>query len=157
MALGKRATERQDDLGIVAADLPQGPGHPFYRRLNQLLAARGCDAFVEGLCRKFYHDSLGRSASRRKCTSACSWSVTSRVSTRNAVRQPAERCADSRALSQFLGYGPTAETPVANLLDAQNDPATETRVHKVVMEEAVADKGYHCQAVRSRSLRRLPR
>jgi len=60
MALGKRATERQDDLWIVAAQLPRGPGHPFYRRLNQLLAAHGFDAFVEGLCRKFYHDSLGR-------------------------------------------------------------------------------------------------
>jgi len=47
MAVGKRQAERQDDLWLVAAELPQGPGHPFYRRLNQLLAAHGFDAFVE--------------------------------------------------------------------------------------------------------------
>jgi len=144
MALGKRATERQDDLGIVAADLPQGPGHPFYRRLNQLLAAHGFDAFVEGLCRKFYHDSLGRSASRRKCTSACSWSVTSRVSTRNAVRQPAERCADSRVLSQFLGYGPTAETPdhsslavIRNRLDLETHDEVFAGALKLLAKEGL--------------------
>ena len=60
MAMGKRQAGRQEDLWIVAAELPQGPGHPFYRRLNDLLAAHGFDAFVEGLCQKFYHDSLGR-------------------------------------------------------------------------------------------------
>ena len=60
MAMGNRQTERQEDLWIVAANLPKGPGHPFYQRLNQLLAGHGFDAFAEGLCRKFYHDSLGR-------------------------------------------------------------------------------------------------
>jgi hypothetical protein len=45
MTMGKRQAERQDDLWIVAAELPQGPGHPFYRRLNQLLAAKGSESF----------------------------------------------------------------------------------------------------------------
>jgi len=35
---------------------------------------------------------------------------------------------------------------VTNLLDVQNDPATEEHVHNVAMEEAVADKGYHSNA-----------
>jgi hypothetical protein len=32
----------------------RSPGHPFYRRLNELLEGEGFDTFVEGLCRKFY-------------------------------------------------------------------------------------------------------
>jgi transposase len=60
MAMGKRKTERQRELWIAATDLPQAPGHPFYRRLNQLLGEHGFDLFVEGLCQKFYHEELGR-------------------------------------------------------------------------------------------------
>lgn len=43
MAMGKRKTERQEALFIVAADLPQTPAHPFYRKLNQVLAQNGFD------------------------------------------------------------------------------------------------------------------
>ena len=109
MAMGKRQAERQEDLWIVAAQLPQGPGHPFYRRLNQLLAAHEFDAFVEGLCQEFYHDSLGRPG------------IPPGVYFRmlligyfeglDSERGIAWRCADSRTLSRFLGYGPTEETP----------------------------------------------
>ena len=109
MAMGKREAERQDDLWIVAADLPQGPGHPFYRRLNQLLAAHGFDPFAEGLCEKFYHDSLGRPG------------IPPGVYFRmlligyfegiDSERGIAWRCADSRTLSAFLGYRPTDVTP----------------------------------------------
>ena len=53
--------------------------------------------------------------------------------------QPADR-GDTTSL------GDTVEAAVANLLDVQNDPATEKRVHKVAMEEVVADKGYHSNA-----------
>ncbi len=59
MALAKRATERHEDLWRVAAELPQGPGHTFYARLKALLAAYGFDVFVEGLCRRFYRETLG--------------------------------------------------------------------------------------------------
>jgi transposase len=109
MALGKRATERQDDLWIVAAQLPRGPGHPFYRRLNQLLAAHGFDAFVEGLCRKFYHDSLGRPGIPPGVYFRML--LVGYFEGLDSERGIAWRCADSRALSHFLGYGPTAETP----------------------------------------------
>jgi transposase len=109
MAMGKRQAERQDDLWIVAAELPQGPGHPFYRRLNQLLAAHGFDAFVEGLCEKFYHDSLGRpgippGAYFRMLLIGYFEGI-------DSERGIAWRCADSRTLGQFLGYGPTDTTP----------------------------------------------
>ena len=60
MAMGKRQGERQDELWIPAAKMPQPPGHPFYEKLNQVLARHGFDSFVEGLCARFYHASLGR-------------------------------------------------------------------------------------------------
>ena len=34
--------------------------HPFYEQTNQILDSHGFDAFVEGLCQKFYADKLGR-------------------------------------------------------------------------------------------------
>ncbi|NLW50696.1 MAG: DDE transposase, partial [Candidatus Brocadiaceae bacterium] len=60
MSMRKRSGQRQQDLWVPTAKMPQAPGHPFYRKLNQLLARHGFDDFVEGLCAKFYHDSLGR-------------------------------------------------------------------------------------------------
>jgi transposase len=60
MAMGKWQTERQQEMWIAAPDLPAATGEPFYRKLNAVLAEQGFDAFVEGLCQKFYHESLGR-------------------------------------------------------------------------------------------------
>ena len=56
MALGKRQTERQEDLFLTAAELPKSPGHVFYRKLNRLLAEGGFDAWVEKLCEPYYAD-----------------------------------------------------------------------------------------------------
>ncbi len=58
MAMGKRKTERQNELWVATTDIPGTPGHPFYRRLNQLLAAHDFDTFVEDLCQRFYHASV---------------------------------------------------------------------------------------------------
>lgn len=60
MAMGKQKTERQQELWIPATEMPEAPGHPFYRRLNEFLAQEGFDRFVEGLCEKFYAEALGR-------------------------------------------------------------------------------------------------
>jgi uroporphyrinogen decarboxylase len=45
MAMGKRRTQRQRELWIAATELPDAPGHPFYRKLNALLDEDGFDAF----------------------------------------------------------------------------------------------------------------
>ena len=37
----------QQAMWVATADLPQGGGHPFYERLNEILGAAGFDAFVE--------------------------------------------------------------------------------------------------------------
>ena len=55
MAMGTtRDDGSQQAMRVATADLPQGGGHPFYERLNQILNAAGFDAFVEQLCAPFY-------------------------------------------------------------------------------------------------------
>ncbi len=53
MAMGRRK-QQQQGLWVETADLPRSAGHPFYQRLNEVLADHGFDAFVEGLCQPFY-------------------------------------------------------------------------------------------------------
>jgi len=60
MAMGTRKhRERQEPLWY-RSELPQGPGHPFYKRLNEVLERADFDRFCEDRCRKFYHEKLGR-------------------------------------------------------------------------------------------------
>jgi len=60
MAMGKRERTRQAPMWVAATDLPTAASHPFYGRLNQLLAAHEFDTFAEGTCREFYADTMGR-------------------------------------------------------------------------------------------------
>jgi transposase len=46
MALGRRSI-RQDELFIPTVKLATGPGHPFYTKLNEVLAGAGFDEWVE--------------------------------------------------------------------------------------------------------------
>jgi transposase len=108
MSLGKRQT-KQEEMFIATANLAQGPGHPFYTKLNEVLASAGFDEFVEGLCVQYYKQG-GRP------------SIPPGVYFRmlligyfeglDSQRGIAWRCADSLGLRAFLGIGPTEATPV---------------------------------------------
>jgi len=108
MALGKRKAEPQE-LWVASTELPRSPGHPFYKKLNQLLAEDGFDAWLEKLCEPYYHATQGRP------------SIPPGVYFRmilvgyfeglSSQRGIAWRCCDSRSLAEFLGFGPTDETP----------------------------------------------
>jgi transposase len=108
MALGKR-TPKQDELFIPTAKLATGPGHPFYAKLNQVLAEAGFDEFVEDLCVPYYKEG-GRPG------------IPPGVYFRmlfigyfeglDSQRGIAWRCADSLALRTFLGISITDDTPV---------------------------------------------
>ena len=51
MAMGKRPAARQaSPMWVDTADLPTSDGHPYFERLNRVLADSGFDAFVEELC-----------------------------------------------------------------------------------------------------------
>lgn len=60
MAMGKRNKQPQRSLWVETGQLTRGPGHPFYRRLNQLLDKHGFDEFVESECRQYYAENVGR-------------------------------------------------------------------------------------------------
>jgi transposase len=150
MAMGKRTTERQRELWVATADVPEAPGHPFYRKLNQLLAEGmegpegrvGLDAFVEGLCQRFYHDEIGRP------------SIPPGVYFRmlligyfegiDSERGIAWRCDDSRTLRDFLGYSMTEETPdhsslsrIRQRMDVETHQEVFTWVLKVLAERGL--------------------
>ena len=52
MALGRRR-RKQQEAWEATCDLPQSPGHPFYEKLNRLLAEAKFDLYVEELCRSY--------------------------------------------------------------------------------------------------------
>jgi transposase len=108
MAIGRR-THRQEDMFIPAAQVATGPGHPFYTKLNAVLAEAGFDDFVEPLCAPYYKEG-GRPG------------IPPGVYFRmlfigyfeglDSQRGIAWRCADSLGLRAFLGVRLTEDTPV---------------------------------------------
>lgn len=59
MAMGRRR-HRQEAMWVSRAELPEGPGHAFYERLNGILDEAGFDTFVEKRCEGFYARKVGR-------------------------------------------------------------------------------------------------
>jgi len=106
--LGKRKQEQQE-AWVATTDLPKSPGHPFYRKLNCLLAEAGFDTWLESLCQPYYADGRGRD------------SIPPGVYFRMVLvgyfegiasqRGIAWRCSDSRSLAEFLGVPVDKETP----------------------------------------------
>ena len=123
MGLGKRKQEQQE-AWVSTIDLPKSPGHPFYRKLNRLLAEAGFDIWLESLCRPYYADGKGRDSIPpgtyfRMILIGYFEGIASQ-------RGIAWRCSDSRSLAEFLGYGATEETP---------DHSSLTRIHQRLPQE----------------------
>lgn len=60
MAMGRRGRQRQEPLWVAASEVARSPGHPFYERLNGMLAEAKFDAFAERECAQFYAEKMGR-------------------------------------------------------------------------------------------------
>ena len=58
--MGKRKRDRQPTMWVATTDLPTTASHPFYARLNRLLADKRFDDFAETACQAFYADKMGR-------------------------------------------------------------------------------------------------
>ena len=108
MALGKRRPQ-QDELFIPTAELATGPGHPFYSKVNEVLAAAGFDDFAERLCAKYYKDG-GRPGIPPGIYFRML--LVGYFEGLDSQRGIAWRCADSLGLRSFLGIALTAATPV---------------------------------------------
>src|SRR5471030_2762190 len=117
MALGKQKHEQQE-AWVATTDLPKSPGHPFYRKLNQVLAEAKFDNWIEKLCQPYYAAVMGRP------------SIPPGVYFRmilvgyfegiGSQRGIAWRCSDSRSLAEFLGIPINERTP---------DHSSLSRVH----------------------------
>jgi transposase len=60
MSMGERPRAQQPELFVAVSDLPRAASHPFYDRVNQLLATHGFDDFAETQCQPFYAETMGR-------------------------------------------------------------------------------------------------
>src|SRR5882672_2592575 len=107
MALGRRKSEQQE-LWVATTDLPQSPGHPFYRKLNELLREAGFDAWVEKLCELHYaqegRPGIPPGVYFRMILVGYFEGIASQ-------RGIAWRCSDSRSLAEFLGVPQSEPTP----------------------------------------------
>jgi len=110
MGMGtRRRRERQERLWISHNELANGPAHPFYKRVNELLEAKRFDEFAEKECARFYAENNGRP------------SLTPGIYFRlllvgyfegiDSERGIAWRAADSIGLRKFLGVGLDEQTP----------------------------------------------
>jgi transposase len=110
MAMGTRKhRQRQEQLWVTHTELATAPGHPFYKRLNELLDQEKFDEFAERECARFYADKNGRP------------SLTPGIYFRlllvgyfegiDSERGIAWRAADSLGLRQFLQIGLDEDAP----------------------------------------------
>src|SRR5215831_4509518 len=110
MAMSKRSGgEKQEDIWIAHTELAVAPGHPFYKRLNELLEGARFDEFVEGLCVGFYHARLRRPSLRPGIYFRAL--LVGYFEGIDSERGIAWRLADSLALRRFLGIGLDEQTP----------------------------------------------
>jgi transposase len=109
MAMGTRKKrERQEGLWY-GGELPTAPGHPFYKRLNEVLDRAGFDSFCETNCGSFYHDKLGRPSLPPGLYYRIM--MIGFFEGLDSERGIAWRLADSLTLRQFLSIGWDENTP----------------------------------------------
>ena len=102
MAMGKRKSFDQQTLFIPTAKLPQSAAHPFYAKLNEVLAGWKFDDFVEERCAKFYEEKIGRpSLSPGKYFRLLLIGYFEGIDSERGI---AWRCSDSLSLRSFVGY-----------------------------------------------------
>ena len=133
MALGEQSEERQAEFWIALQDVVRTEGHPFYEKLNRVLAEQGFDKFVERRCRKFYKEG-GRPGIPPGVYFRML--LVGYFEGLDSERGIAWRCADSLALRKFLGYGLDAATPEHSTLSVirqRLDVKTHQRVFRWVL------------------------
>lgn len=102
MAMGKRKSHQQQPLFIAASDLPRSAAHPFYAKLNEVLAGWKFDPFVEGLCSQFYAEKIGHpSLEPGKYFRLLLIGYFEGIDSERGI---AWRCSDSLSLRAFVGY-----------------------------------------------------
>ena len=142
MAMQRKPAAKQPDLWIATSDLAKTPGHPFYDRLNAVLAEAKFDRFVEERCEKYYAAGQGRpgippGVYMRMLLVGFFEGI-------DSERGIAWRCADSLSLRTFLGYAMSEATPdhsslcrIRQRLDVEVHEEVFTFVLKVLAEQGL--------------------
>ncbi len=140
MAMGKRK-QRQESLFITADNLPRSDGHPFYQKLNALLAEAEFDRWIEARCRSFYEQEEKRGKPSIPPGVYFRMLLVGYFEGLDSQRGIAWRCADSLSLRTFLGVPLDEATP-----DHSTMSVTRRRLPAEVFDEmfqfvlAIAEK-----------------
>jgi transposase len=129
MAMGKRK-QRQESLFIMADDLPQSDGHPFYRQLNALLAEADFDGWIERRCAGFYEQEETRGQPSIPPGIYFRMLLVGYFEDLSSQRGIAWRCGDSLSLRAFLGIPLNKPTP-----DHSTMSVTRRRLASEVFDE----------------------
>src|SRR6266478_250981 len=136
MAMGtRRRRRRQERMWIGQDEIVKGPGHPFYKKVNELLEEAKFDDFAEKECAQFYAENHGRP------------SLTPGIYFRllllgyfegiDSERGMAWRAADSLGLREFLRIGLDEQTPDHSTISRTRrriDVETHKKVFSWVLE-----------------------
>jgi transposase len=104
----RKKRERQEALWY-GGELPIAPGHPFYKRLNEVLEKADFDRFCEDSCASFYDPKLGRPSLPPGMYFRIM--MIGFFEGIDSERGVAWRLADSLTLRQFLSIGLDERTP----------------------------------------------
>ena len=129
MAMGKRQ-QRQEALFVMADGLPKSAGHPFYQRLNALLAEADFDHWIERRCQRYYEQEEKRGQPSIPPGVYFRMLLVGYFEGIDSQRGIAWRCADSLSLRQFLGIPLDETTP---------DPKTLSNTRRRLPEEVFDD------------------
>ena len=105
----RKHRQRQEQLWITHTELVTAPGHPFYKRLSQLLDSEKFDEFCERECAQFYAEKNGRPSLTPG--NYFRLLLVGYFEGIDSERGIAWRVADSLGLRQFLGFGLDERTP----------------------------------------------
>src|ERR1700691_5425117 len=109
MAMGTRKKRQRQEELWYGGELPTAPGHPFYKRLNEVLDTAQFDPFCESNCAAFYHQKLGRpSLPPGQYFRVMMIGFFEGLDSERGI---AWRLADSLTLRQFLSIGLDENTP----------------------------------------------
>jgi len=110
MSMGRRK-RRQETLFVATSELARSAGHPFYRKLNELLAEAEFDRWIEGRCEPYYESSDQPGRESIPPGTYFRMLLVGYFEGIESQRGIAWRCGDSRSLAEFLNYGPQEATP----------------------------------------------
>jgi transposase len=129
MAMGKRKP-RQESLFVTTDQLAPSAGHPFYQKLNALLAEAGFDRWIERRCAASYECEEKRGQPSLPPGVYFRMLLIGYFEGLDSQRGIAWRCSDSLSLRQFLGIPLHEGTP-----DHSTLTNTRKRLPQEVFEE----------------------